>query len=352
MTGATTTATRHGLSVIPSETTLVDGPSLLFRSVNAYKLGMLSRPEPTCDLALLLDPNNGVDGESRPSFETVDACLAENRRRSSALVKAIDLRLPECSEWIDDLNERLDECTADNWCHSYIGPSRASAISMRELRLRLLGAILKFVSEDASAEPSWISISHPDWEFGLNDAYWDEEQFHVPRIFRSLLRIGGVMTASGYLITYLHTLFNPKHKDFRLQYRGICAGDKLGELRNLTKASADPTNTRLVEDYTGLHPKSTAESLKIGIREIKNLQLEIPSMMPQMPTVCPRQRADTSSRRTPEPHRSGYLRWAHLYRFEPIVEMSGVALRCPTANVMGALPLPTENGASLLPVLE
>lgn len=75
-------------------------------------------------------------------------------------------------------------------------------------------------------------------------------------------------------------------------------------------------------------------------------------MMPQVATICATKAASASGRRAPEPYHSLYLRWAHLYRDEPIVEMSGVALRCATFGGAGCLPLPVPNGASLSPVLD
>jgi hypothetical protein len=353
MTDSATTATGHELQLITNPTASDDGPPHILRSANAFALGMLPPPEPTYDLALLLQRNSGADSKMGRAFETVEACLAENQRRSSALLKAVTLNLPECSEEIDDLNEQLDrDFRGGNSSDPYFIPSRVSAIGMRELRLRFLGAVLKFVSANADAKASWVSMSHPDWVFGLNDHYWDEHHFPFPRLFRSLLRIGGVMTASGYLITYLHTLFDPTHRKFRLQYRGICAGEKLDQFRNLVHALADPKSARLVEDHTGLDPDYTAKSIKIGVHSIKNLPFELPGMMPQLPTVYAAKGASASERRTPEPYHSVYLRWAHLYRDESIVEMSGVALRCATFNAAGCLPLPVPNGASLSPVLD
>src|SRR5450759_698158 len=81
--------------------------------------------------------------------------------------------------------------------------TRASATFMRDIRIKFLGAVLQLVSRHSNLPARWITLSHPDWSFGGEDPYWNEFDFDAPRVFRSLLRIGGIMTTSGYLIAYI-----------------------------------------------------------------------------------------------------------------------------------------------------
>jgi hypothetical protein len=180
-----------------------------------YELSRLPMPEPRFNIASSLALVEAGGKIKRSTFESVASCLAEDRRRARALEQgAWDELLERCSELrLRYLHETLSDCSTDKeWW--WLNLSRASATSMRELRLRFLGAVIKFVSENEHRDSAWITVSDPSWRFSETDHFWDEWQFHVPRLFRSVLRIGAVMTAPGYLITYLHVVFDPVKEIF------------------------------------------------------------------------------------------------------------------------------------------
>src|SRR5882724_1826246 len=102
----------------------------------------------------------------------------------------------------------------------------------------------------------------------------------------------------------------------RLQFRGICAGEKLGCFLNIARVVEDGRNTRLLWDYVGT---GAAFGLTTTSRKVANLPLQIAAMMPNSVTQKLRIR-DNFVRigPPPEPHYSAYLTWAHLYRHEPV----------------------------------
>src|SRR5258708_11164990 len=221
--------------------------------INIFNLANLPLPERDFSLDVLLEQVDGSDVRSKVSFETAAWCRAEDQKRADAIKAYSRHKWPDCSE--ADLIY-MDELLEDFATNDILDLSRASATCMRHLRLRFLGAILKFVASNSDLPAAWITLSHPDWWFGCDDPYWDEFQFETPRVFRSILRIGGVMTAPGFLIAYLYAQFDPTEKRYQLQFRGICGGEKLGQFVQLSKSLADPINGPLIRDYIWLYPST------------------------------------------------------------------------------------------------
>lgn len=203
---------------------------------------------------------------------------------------------------------------------------RASATSMRNLRLRFLGAVLKFAEMHEDPAAAWVTLSHRDWCFGSDDKFWHESVFDAPRVFRSILRIAGVMTAPGFLIGYLHTQFDQKTNAFYLQYRGFCGGEKLAMYRQMTGSLNDESNASLIRDYIGATPR--VANFVTTIHKVDDFIAQLPNLMPNGITMK-RTTADATPKlsRVPEPYHSAYLIWAELYRFQPVFILSGVRIK-------------------------
>jgi len=203
--------------------------------------------------------------------------------------------------------------------------SRASATCMRNIRLKFLGATLKFVSAHPELPGSWITLSHPDWYLGKYDNYGETSEFDAPQVLRSLLRIGGVMSAPGYLIMYVDALFDPTTEYFKLQFSGISGGEKLKLFGELRKTINDDRNAPLVRDYIGPYPST--HKFKTTLHTISDLPTQVSGMMPNQLTARFGGLGNSVKiRRVPEPHHSIYLVWAHLYRMRAMVVMSGVRI--------------------------
>src|SRR5258708_8820257 len=128
--------------------------------INIFNHANLPLPEHDFSLDVLLEQVDGSDVRSKVSFETAAWCRAEDQKRAEAIKSYPRDKWPDCSEadliYMDELLE--DFATNDI---PYL--SRASATCMRHLRLRFLGAALKFVASNSGLPTAWITLSHPDW---------------------------------------------------------------------------------------------------------------------------------------------------------------------------------------------
>jgi hypothetical protein len=306
-------------------------------------LDRLPTPDRRYRLDRILKQPVDHDAEFVPprTFETVQWCKSEDKRRADALRAAARAELGD-EVWLqmaverdhapDDLADDLEKHTG------YIRPplpSRASAIWTRELRLRFLGNTLQFLSEQTDPRASgWITVSRIHWDLedgvddleagiGLSEDDWDNARFDVPRQFRALMRCSGVIDAPGFLIVCLHAVFT-HHKRIRLEFRGICGGEKLQRFRQIDGFIANQANRELIEDYVG---GSRFGPFIIASQVIKNLVPGLAAMMPNGVTHRIATRGNpVTFKRPPEPSYSKYITWLHLMRNTPAVIMSGVGV--------------------------
>jgi hypothetical protein len=300
----------------------------------------LPPPSPPYSLEALAVANPGS-----PSFETMDECVTENQRRAAAFGLADWHEWPRCyDEEVLQLQELLFECNSADWDSTYLGASVVSAVSMRELRLRLLGGVLRFALAQKVGRPAWIAASHPAWCFGLTDYYWNDVDFRLPDLFRALLQLAGITSAPGYLITYIHPVFSPLDETFRFQFRGLCAGEKLRLFRQLRDTLMQPRCKALV--HAMLH--DSADRMSTSVRVISDIRRQITHMMPPVPTVQSRAHTNGVIPAVPEPHFSLYLAWAHLHRGYPMGVTSGTrfSARSPTYSMLRSSPVMSPHGVS------
>jgi hypothetical protein len=291
-------------------------------------LNHLPSPDRRYRLDQLLKQRVDHDAEFVPAgkFETVQWCKSEDKRRASAL-RAVSYDAPWVQMAVDrdqapeDLADDLDKHKG------YTRPpfSRASAIWTRELRLRFLGNILQFLSERTDPRASgWITISRTHWHLGLSDADWDSVEFDVPRQFRALMRCAGVLDATGFLITCLHAGFDNHYRKMRLEFRGICGGEKLQRFREIDGFIANEANRGLLEDYIGGPGLGQFVTTSYGVKSV------LPGLAAMMPNgvACRIATRGTTltSKRPPEPSYSHYITWLGVMRLIPIVIMSGVGV--------------------------
>src|SRR5258707_11484907 len=296
--------------------------------LDAYAiLHLLSPPEPQYQLDSLLKRANVNSGELLPrgAFETMQWCISEDKRRARALRAMpldewwVDMAL-ERDQRIEHLAEDLEAGDEYNWTGN---PSRASAICTRELRLRFLGASLKLLTDDVDfRDAAWITLSHREWYISREDADWNDVHFDILRQFRALLRCSGVIGAPGFLIVCLHALFYGR--EFRVEFRGVCGGEKLQRFREIAAFVDDEANLPLLEDYIG---GERPHEFVTTVRRVKRVLPQLAAMMPNAVTYGIEQR-EKSPKITipPEPHYSGYITWLHVLRAVPIVVMSGVGI--------------------------
>src|SRR6266851_1143883 len=288
------------------------------QNASIYSLVNLPRPDKSHDLELLL-AQNGMTTQPGRKFESKEWCQREDARRAAALKQAmVRDDWPDTSDPEDRLDRLLEDYAKDDNPYDY---SPASATFMREIRLNFFGAVLELVESVPSYDFAWVTASRESWQVSIHERYLDERFFDIPRIFRSLLRIGGVITAPGFLIMCLHAQYDVRGH-FQLQFRGVCTGEKLKRFRSLPETIADPENAPLIRDYIGPFPLA---DLYIGAQVPSDFAEEIINIMPNGVTPRVRTRGGPHCG-APEPHHSVYLLWAHLYRSQPIIIMSGAGI--------------------------
>ena len=166
----------------------------------------------------------------------------------------------------------------------------------------------------------------------------------MPNVFRALLQLAGITSASGYLITYIHPVFSPLDEKFTLQFRGICAGEKLRLFRQLRDILMQPRCKALV--HAMLH--GSADRMSTSVRAITDIRRQITHMMPPVPTVRCRAHTNGVIPAIPEPHFSLYLAWAHLHRGHPMGVTSGTrfSARSPAYTMLRCSPIMSPHGIS------
>ena len=204
------------------------------------QLNSLPLPPNEFSLQALLPPMDDLEAAKiLPGFESVEACINEDKRRTSALRK-----LPWTNEYC---RWRLQRLVGQFEAGVTVGApalTLASALYMREQRLRIVGAILQLIHDEMGEEMrdvALIKVTCSNWRVDIGSFYSVYGPMLIKR-FRSVLSKAGVCEARGYLIAYLQGHLDPRTHEFRMQIRGICAGEKLNLLRELELAQKDRTS--------------------------------------------------------------------------------------------------------------
>ncbi len=165
------------------------------QNASIYSLVNLPRPDKSHDLELLL-AQNGTTTQPGRKFESKEWCQREDARRAAALKQAmVRDDWPDTSDPEDRLDRLLEDYAKDDNPYDY---SPASATFMREIHLNYFGAVLELVESVPSYDFAWVTASRESWQVSIHERYLDERFFDIPRIFGSLSRIGGVITAPGF----------------------------------------------------------------------------------------------------------------------------------------------------------
>jgi hypothetical protein len=174
-------------------------------------------------------------------FGPRDWCEREDRKRAIGLRSAVEcwsltqtelastFSLPEA--WIEMLHRGLQQHAlglADGLEKEpdmiLPGVTLPSAVIKRDLRVRLLGAILKLMDGYPGLPARFVTIQHRGWVFepGNLSAYSLGTRECVQ--FQEDMRWAGVTRSGGYLIAYHDWEFDPKRHSMRMYIRGIATG--------------------------------------------------------------------------------------------------------------------------------
>ena len=282
----------------------------MFANLTANQLGFLTTTNRDRRLEILLEPSGDpATGLRQAGFETVDACLAEDRIRADGLRKlkskpwAVDCNLTELANLLDAI--------ADRDRSGPMQPCLASAIYMRHRRIGILGAILELATAHPEIQMAWITTRDPTLCFHPTHT-WSGVLGEARRRLSRQMEICGATTAPGFLMAYLTGYLRPHSGRFQLEFRGIAGGDKLKYLY-----TPNPATQSHERPYT---------DLKVNVHHIADLPRQLVGVMPNFLPELKLSRAGgvAGTKRMSEPGHSIYLTWLNRYNLADMWVMSGV----------------------------
>ena len=167
---------------------------------------------------------------------------------------------------------------------------------VRSRRIGVLGSILDLVRDHPGLDFAWITASHPTLCFDQKERWSDVCRLAHDRLQQDLERSRAI-GVPGFVIACLNGYFDPGMKKFRVEYRGIVAGEKLKRIR--AAANLDQNGERL------------RSRIHIVVHQIKDLQQQIAGVMPNfLPELVPlRTNSLSNIKRMRQPYHSIYLMW-------------------------------------------
>jgi hypothetical protein len=243
------------------------------------QLERLTLPSPEWRLDLLLDGTSPA-AHAGGSFEPVDACRGEDKRRANAL-----RALPEEFSNSTNLDCGCSARVLDQWALTGAGPkSTASATYMRDRRLAILGRVLKLAHDNSSSGLALVSLSHPEWCLRPDRKWWPDV---IPLRLKN--ELSGISRTQGFLIAYQHCWYDEKSEQYAFGYKGICTGEKL---------------QRLFQKRDGSKP---VPAVKITIQSISDLSRQLLGIMPNFIAANVPGTTSTSTGVWREPYHGMYL---------------------------------------------
>ncbi|ACS38041.1 hypothetical protein [Methylorubrum extorquens] len=221
----------------------------------AFRLGRLYYPQYPYNLQHQLKAEAADDtGQGKGGFERQRAVRLEDRERREALLSWADgtLRLsaqrPVKHYTAHDARElamRLKRPARG-------GPPAqtfASAAYMRRFRLRFVGAVLRLIRENPTAEVGLVTIIPRDWRIRGRDLPTIKPKQYLERFRQQLVR-AGLKEADGWLIAFLHGDYDPSHDTYQLHLHVVATGGLVPLIRQLNALPVyrrgDPTASGFV----------------------------------------------------------------------------------------------------------
>ncbi len=140
--------------------------------------------------------------------------------------------------------------------------------------------------------------------------HWSEVIGEARTRLHRQLEVSGAATAPGFIIGFINGHFDPRTEKFRLEYRGIAAGDKLKSLRQ----------PQPVVPHNRPH-----RGLRITVHEITDLPMQISRMLPnavreRVPSVID---GGVRVKRMRQPYDTTYLIWLAGHRLADLAAIDG-----------------------------
>ena len=281
-------------------------------------------------ISSLTRPKKGfrIDRAKRASifFETIEKSRSEDRGRAGGLGRARQLSKEDqaiARVLVSELKRGAEQLDPP--------PSLASSLFMREVRIRVTGAVWQLHNELDHLPRSVFTI--------IPRGYWltPEELavFDVPRAMRALwaaLYRAGARDATGGLILFLHGEWDEGTGRYQLHLHGWAAGGMVEVVNALRRQRAFiSTKAARVGDVDGVRNRVVV-SRKIIRNPAYRISYLVQSFWPSRATGV---LAETvkgkggkfrvrGKRRISEPRHSQSLRWLHQWRLEDVSLLVGL----------------------------
>ncbi len=261
-------------------------------------------------LDLLVRPSrDATTGVALASFESIEACQAEDRYWAAALSEFDCSALPSVPECEAGELAALLDSIADPNRTTPTQSCLASSLYLRDRRIGILGATLDLVHAHPELDCAWVSAHHPCLCFDQHENWSGVIGEARTRLHRQL-EVSGATTAPGFLIGFLNGNFDPRTEKFRLEYRGIAAGDKLKSLR---------------QPQPVVPNRRPLRGMRIDVHEITDLPMQISRMLPhsareRVPSVID---GGVPAKRMRQPYHTIYLIWLAGYRLADLTVIDG-----------------------------
>ena len=260
------------------------------------------------------------DAGKNPRFENQTAARQEDAKRAKNLHKSAETaKVASNAALARELAERLECGLAEDSS----AQSLASALYMRDLRIRVGGALWKLAEDSCFGAPATFTAIGRGLE--IPGRYLSSvDPRAVCAAFRSNLNRAGAKDATGYLAAFLDGEYEPLSDVFRLHFHGLVAGDMRDVLERL----------RTTRKYASSRDASAGERVVQHIRVSRRVLTNLPDpltylLKPFWPCrwegdINGIQRRQGYRSRIPEPRHSQLLLWLDRWSLKDMTLLMGL----------------------------
>jgi hypothetical protein len=284
----------------------------------AFNLSRLRRPSAELNPARsLVEDLNSRTGRKRKPFETIRRVKAERRYRIRHLRSLPPTSEASVLKAAAELAAVLE--TADG---EYGAPSLADPVFFREIRRRLIAALLRQLDGVEADEIAFYTIVAPGW--GIPGP--DLDAFHPKHILEqlrvNLIRTGKLNALDGWVFAFVHGDHDPATDTWWPHVHAIVVGEK----RKAFEAIRD------LEVYKGGKGKSVYRPIAATpvSNFVRQVSYQAQAFGPSKPTKlgANRKRIRMRGRSRLAPERlTQFLRMVHRHRFQDFTWFHGIAIR-------------------------
>jgi hypothetical protein len=209
----------------------------------------------------------------------------------------------------------------------------ASSAYMRRFRLRFVGAVLKLIRDDPAAQISVVTIIPRDWRIPGRALPAVKPKQYLERFRQQLVR-AGLKDADGWMIAFLHGVYDPSHDAYELHLH-LVVTDGLIPLINKLRAlpsyrPSDPAQAGHIRQPIRVQP------LANPARRVSYYLAQ--SFWPSKPSYQKNGvwRRSRRRQRIPDPRLAEWLMWIDRLSFSDLLMLRGCRLGDGSLIAQGA----------------